>query len=139
MTSGLLITLAVDGPVRLMTGNEPVARAGAMAWWVLPAFLVGAVVLALLTWFVIDRRARVERSPAEYAFRALSLRMGMGAWRATLLRKLAAAHGTATPVSLLLSNHALGMAAAEFEKTADARSIKKLARLMTLRGMHAAS
>lgn len=108
--SGLL-TLAVER-VDLITGNEAKAT---FPLWVLPAVFGAVGLIALQTWAFVAYRSRVSGNDNEYAFRALARSLKLGRTQRNLVRKLALTHGAASPVGLLLSDHALKVALAGFE------------------------
>lgn len=114
-----LVTLATE-PVYLVKGDAEPAL-----WWLQPALIaVGAVVVvaAALLLFIRARRGRDDR---EAAFRALAGRLGVSRATRGLLRKLAGAHGSASPVALLLSDHALRTAAAAIDGDSLPRSERR--------------
>ena len=119
-----LLTLAVDGPVHLVTGEEP---ASTFPLWVLPAIFGAVALIALQTWAFVAYRARVAGNDNEYAFRALARRLKLGRGHCTLIRRLALVHGAASPVALLLSDHALRSALASFESSSPSKRDAKIA------------
>ena len=100
-----LWTLGIE-PVRLVKGDETSAWA-AEAWMVVASMVV---LLVAISGVVLMVRARRGRDDRESAFRALASGLGLSGDARGLLRRLAAAHGAASPVALLLSDHALRQA-----------------------------
>lgn len=88
--------------------------------------LAAACVLALAALWVWRRMKPTD--PGEAAFTAISRSLGLTRADRLLVRELAAAHGAATPVALLLSEHALK------EAVAAARGIEDAARVEDLVG-----
>lgn len=87
--------------------------------------VAGAVVMAVGV--ALALRAWLKLAPAEQAFIALSLRMGLGRRSRSVLRQMAADSGIA-PVALLLSPTAFDTASASV-KTSDERSARLVQRL----------
>ena len=129
MTSPLN-TLAVDGPVRLVTGADP-SGAGTFPAWLLPSLAGIVVVLSAGACLVARWRSHRAGEPAEHAFRRLARRMGLGTADVRLVRVLARAHGSAGPVALLISDHAMARAVEGFERGDPPR--KQRARAQRLR------
>ena len=92
---------------------------------VLAVTAVGLMVMALGA--AIAVRAWLRLAPAEQAFIAISLRMGVGQRGRAVLRQMAADSGVA-PVALLLSPTAFETASAHM-KSGDPRSERAIARL----------
>lgn len=75
------------------------------------AVIVGAAVLAtVVAWWARSQARRPIADPADRALVALAHDRGLSRADVALLRKLAAAHGRAKPVALLLSPTALASA-----------------------------
>ena len=126
--------LAQVGPVGIVTSDEP-ARPG-FPVWILAALLGVVAVVSVLTWLLVLYRNRVASNPGEYAFRALSLRLAFTPGQRSLLRRLSGIHGSASPVGLLLSDHALRAAVGRFEQgTVSGRDKRRLAWLKTSFGL----
>lgn len=109
--TALLASLA---PIRLVTGEEPPPVAGSLPWFVGLAvllFLLGLALLALRRWLA-------RQAPEEQAFLLLALLRGLGPRSIARLRRLAAAHGRAAPVALLLSGDALAAAIRRYSRNA---------------------
>jgi hypothetical protein len=111
-----LLAQSSQGPVHLFTGEPTAPTHPILPIW-LGLILIGAVItVALFIWFLIDRAERIDRDPAEYAFRAMARRLHTPQRHADLLRRLANCAHT-TPVALLVSDHALRAAALCYEQT----------------------
>ncbi len=103
------------GPRGLVGAPEPAL--GGLELYLL-AFAVATALLAavLVVWALwMKRRAK---PPADAAFDALARRLGLGKKDREVVRVLAAAHGEAKPIALLVSDSALHTALAEMEAQA---------------------
>ncbi len=123
----MLLSLAQspEGPIHLVTGAPPVAAPPMMPLWLGLTIIAAVVVIALVAWFVLWRRAAVENDPAEYAFRTLCRHIGVQGRRQALLRRLAATARCA-PVALLVSDSALRTAALCHERSNPGRRDRAL-------------
>ncbi len=128
-----MMVLAVHGPVQLFTGAE---AAPAFPVWVLPAVFGGVAVLALATWAWVAYRARAAGDVNEHAFRTLARSMRLGRNAKQMIRRLAFHHGTASPLGLLMSEHALRTALEAFERTGpgkrDQRTVETVRRVFAI-------
>jgi hypothetical protein len=128
-----MMVLGVQGPVRLITGAE---AAPAFPVWVLPAVFGGVAVLALATWAWVAYRARAAGDVNEHAFRCLARSMRLGRAAKQMIRRLAFHHGSASPLGLLMSEHALRTAVEAFQKTdpgkRDQRVLETVRRTLTV-------
>jgi hypothetical protein len=119
-------------PVQLFTGEEP-AR---FPVWVLPAVFGIAAALALGTWAWMAYRSRLAGDVNEHAFLALARSMRLGRGGRKLLRRLAFYHGSASPLGLIMSEHALRSALERFEASnpnrRDLRTAEQLRRALGL-------
>ncbi|USN98536.1 MAG: hypothetical protein H6810_10220 [Phycisphaeraceae bacterium] len=105
-------------------------------WWVLgPVLIVGAVVLLTLQIRSIRRR---RLSDSERAFRRIASHQRLPAGARLITRELATAHGRATPVALLLSDHALREAAARLDPKPGSSRERAMNKLLRRRGLVAA-
>jgi hypothetical protein len=127
------MVLGVHAPVQLITGAE---AAPAFPVWVLPAVFGGVAVLALATWAWVAYRSRAASDVNEHAFGRLARSMGLGRGAKQLIRRPAFHHGAASPLGLLMSEHALRTALANFEKTTpgkrDQRAAESLRRAFSI-------
>jgi hypothetical protein len=125
----LVTLLSVDGPVHLVKGDEPTG--GAAGW--LTVCLVGAVAVSAVLWWALNlHRARIGRDEQDYSFRRVARKLGLPAPMCRLIRRLAQAHGSASPVALLISEHGLRTAISAFERgttsTGDQKQLERLKR-----------
>lgn len=102
----LLLATAPPAPVWISPDAAPVPAAGGSVWlpWLLAAAAVLLVLVAAAVWRFggsLDK-ARAER----LAFAWLARRVGVRRDARRLIESLAAAHGAASPVALLLSEAA---------------------------------
>lgn len=109
-------------PVRAIDLVDPSATsAGPGAW-----FIAGAAVLALAlvaAAYIIWRAAEPE-PPVDRAYRTLARGLGLRRRDRRLLDRLAAEHGEATPVALLLSEHAFRTAMDALWRTPGTESLR---------------
>ena len=126
-----------QGPVELMREPAPTAPAPwpATEWWVVaPVVLVGlAVLLTLQVRWIRARRL----SDSERAFRRLASAQRLRPGDRVLVRQLAAAHEGATPVALLMSDHALARAAEMIEAKPESSTDRALRSFLERRGLAA--
>lgn len=123
-----MMLLGATGPVRLFTGEEPAG----FPVWVLPVVFGSVAVLALGTWGWVAWRARAASDTNEHAFVVLARSMRLGRSGRRLLRRLAFHHGSASPLGLLMSEHALRSALSKFEASGpgrrDQRTVERVRR-----------
>jgi len=130
----LLAAQDAPGPVRLVTA-DPAATQGHLPAWLLPGLFASVALIGSATWLVAAQRAKVERDPAEHAFKVLSRRLRLHAPHTGLIRRLASDGGHCPPVALLLSESALVQAAQRMQGAMtgrDARLLGELGRRLTL-------
>jgi hypothetical protein len=120
------LTLAVE-PVYLV--KEGGAGTG-MSLPVLAAGFGGFLVVLAACWALYALKVRARRDLVEHAFVVLCRGMRVPRSARGLVRRLAQCHGHASPVALLLSEHAMRSAVRDFERgslsAADKRSIERL-------------
>lgn len=111
--TGAALLLAVAGPRGLV--GAPDAAHDPLAPYLL-GFAVGTALLAcvLAAWAMWTHRRALPDE--ERAFRVLARRLGLGRGEREGVRLLAAAHGSARPVALLLSDAALAEALEELQR-----------------------
>ena len=122
------IMLTQVEPIRLSTG-QPEPAPSVLPLWIGLVFVGVAILVTLAAWAWSIYCAKVEANPTEYAFAAMAKRLGISGGQQELLRRLAAGARTA-PVALLLSDHALEVAAMCFEREHPrSRDVERVQRL----------
>src|SRR4051812_9809732 len=122
--------LLAQAPIEIVT-DQPQAAGPGFPLWPGALFLTCAALTFVLALALRARRARIEANPSEHAFRALARSLRTPAREQSMLRKLASAANT-TPVTLLLSDHALSAACTSFKESSPRkRELADLERLFT--------
>lgn|GEM_PF-2636366 len=122
MNAGILLA-SVNQPVHLVKGDEV---AGSSTAWVVLAIVCLVALIAIAWWGVALYSARTRRDEPEHAFKSVARALAVPAAMCKLIRKLAQAHGGATPAGLLLSDHGLTTAIAAYERNGVTKGDQKL-------------
>ena len=101
--------------------------AGAAGLPPLPAAAAAGALLLVLVALMVWRRMK-PKDPGEAAFDAIARALRLSRAERLLVRELAAAHGRAAPVALLLSEHALREAMAAARGVEDDGRVDALAK-----------
>jgi hypothetical protein len=124
-----LLIASSGEPLRIVKGGDP--GAAPLDWWV--AAVCGAIAVATLAAAVAYAvRARQAKDAREEAFRRTARSLGVSRRVSRLVHRIAQSHGAASPVALLVSEHAMRTAIAAFERNgltaADGKLLTRLRR-----------
>ena len=113
-TPGVVAAVAPSAGPRGLVGAPDPALGGVELYML--AFAVATALLAVLlvAWALWTKRR--AKPPADAAFDTLARRLGLGTRDRETVRVLAASHGEAKPVALLVSDSALRAALVEMEQ-----------------------